>query len=169
MSEPFEFEGDEVTDFTAQLPSATLEAPAAYPRGTLLTLAVQVRVKSVRIDEDRKGGLSRKHMLALEECVVTDVLTPVQRKALIEAAAAVDEELQEEMLPPSADYTVPEEFEPSDDVVVFAHGNEPVGDYEPIEGKTSVADDEDDDAEHSWMDEDEDDTVHTDLAALVGG
>lgn len=85
MTEAFSFEGEEVTDFAAQLPSVKLQAPDAYPRGTLLTLQVQVRVKSVRIDSDRQDKLIRNHMLAYEDVNVVDVLTPAQRQALLEA------------------------------------------------------------------------------------
>lgn len=223
MSEPFEFEGDEVTDFTAQLPSASLEAPAAYPRGTLLNLSVQVRVKSVRLEEDRKGNLSRKHILALEDVSILDVLTPAQRKALIEAAEQAAEQQDntiseeqhiEDVLPGQTtidDFAVAAaesaETEPAqlhhelaesdtyspfdredprnhlqpgdlenttkfdyvpdgaegkdgeadpdapewdgDDAIQFAHGKEPISDYE-------ATDDDDEDHEHDWMDEEED-------------
>ena len=105
MTETFNFEGDEVSNFTAQLPSIGLDAPEAYPRGTLLNLTVQVRVKSVRLEEDRKGALSRKHVLALEDVAIVDVLTPDQRRALIEQA----QQLTDQPVTPSAAYTVPEE------------------------------------------------------------
>jgi hypothetical protein len=156
MSESFTFEGDEVTNFTAQLPSATLEAPEAYQRGTLLTLSVQVRVKSVRLEEGRDGELTRKHVLALEECNVTDVLTPAERKALIEAALATEAEEAD-----PGEYTVTEVPEASD-FVTFAHGEEPVSDYE---APASV---DDDDPEHAWMDDDDEPGVHADIAALIG-
>lgn len=101
----FEFEGDEVSDFVVQLPAATLDADEAYTRGTLMTLNVQVRVKSVRIEEDRKGNLIRKHILVMEEASIRDVLTPERRRELIALAEA--EALRE--------YTVQEEPEATDD------------------------------------------------------
>lgn len=161
MTDPFEFEGDEVTDFKAQLPSATLEAPEAYPRGTLLTLTVQVRVKSVRIEEDRSGQLSRKHILSLEDVTVTDVLTPAQRKALIDAAAVAAEQVVASREPGS--YTVPEEFEPQDDALP---GQTTIEDHLQETDDQPKASADDDDAEHSWMDEEED-GLHVDLSALV--
>lgn len=85
---PFSFEGEEVIDFSATLPSAKLEAPEAYPRGTELTLQVRVRVRSVRIDSDKHDNLVRNHMLALDECTIIDVLTPQMRAALVAAAEA---------------------------------------------------------------------------------
>lgn len=172
----FEFEGDEVTNFTAQLPSATLEAPEAYQRGTLLTLSVQVRVKSVRLEEGRNGELTRKHILALEECNVTDVLTPSERKALIEAALAAE---VEEAAP--GEYTVTEVPESAD----FKHDDDMVSEGGPVYGGEDVVQararvdavlaaeldqimDDDNDPEHSWMDEDDEPGVHADLSALVG-
>jgi hypothetical protein len=113
--EVFQFEGDEVSNFTAQIPAVKLEAPEAYPRGTYMTLQLQVRVKSVRLEEDRKGDLVRNHVLALEECTITESLTPDQRRAIVEAAeraaqaeseaATVPSELQVEEEPgPDAAY-----------------------------------------------------------------
>lgn len=79
------FEGEEVGALVAQLPSTKIEnLGAAYPIGTMMTLEIQVRVKSVRIDEDRKGNLARAHMLNVEDVALTDVLTPAQRRALID-------------------------------------------------------------------------------------
>lgn len=89
MSESFE---DEVVSYTAHLPSATLEAEEEYARGTILTLNVQVRVIGFTENEDKKGNLIHKHNLALEEVSIADVLTPAQRKALIEAAEREAEE-----------------------------------------------------------------------------
>lgn len=82
----FTFEGDAVTDFMAVLPSAKLEANEAYQRGTILTLNVEVRVKSVRLEENRHGELVRSHVLAIENVAVTNKVTPAERLALIEAA-----------------------------------------------------------------------------------
>lgn len=84
----FEFEGDEISEFHATLPSTKLEAPEAYPRGTYMTLKVEVRVRSVRVEEDRKSNLSRNHVLSIESVSIEEILTPAQRKALLEAAAA---------------------------------------------------------------------------------
>lgn len=185
MSEPFEFEGDEVTEFTAQLPSASLEAPAAYPRGTILTLNVQVRVKSVRLDEDRKGNLSRKHILAFEDVSIADVLTPEQRRALIAAAeqhaadlaaggTITEEEHLEDVLPGQT--TIEEQLAEAAtesasalDLALQAEArgekltNEQIDDaIEALLGDPDPDDDEDeddeddDDHEHDWMDEEED-------------
>lgn len=160
----FDFEGDEVTDFTAALPSAVMEAPEAYPRGTYLTLQVQVRVKSVRVEEDRKGNLARKHMLALEEVNIVDVLTPTQRQQLLEQAQAqpavedkeytVQEELGVEDVIPGQT-TIDDHLEEARDI-----GLTP----DPV-----VADEmakiEDDD-EHAWMDEDDDPYTSTHAAQV---
>lgn len=105
MTEPFESEGDEVVSYTAQLPSATLEAEQEYPRGTIINLNVQVRVIGFTENEDKKGNLIHKHNLALEEVSIIDFLTPAQRRALIEAAEREAEE-QERL---AAGATIPEE------------------------------------------------------------
>jgi hypothetical protein len=179
MSEPFSFEGDEVTDFAAQLPAITVPTEDAYQRGTLLTLKVQVRVRSVRIEEDRKGNLSRKHVLVLEDAAIIDVLTPAQRAALLEAAEA-----QARAEAAMENFTVVEEptFEPIDDTV-HVSGQEAVP-VEPEAGpetddqpdppeppaaetaavyefvvSKAVEPDDDDDTEHDWMDEETPDAL----------
>lgn len=111
-----EFEGDEVSDFTAQIPSMTLETDQAYPRGTYLTLQVEVRVRSIRIDEDRKGNLSRKHVLAIEDVKILERLTPEQRRAfLAQATAAVEDGAPVELTFDDADADA---FDDADVVVI---------------------------------------------------
>jgi hypothetical protein len=72
----FEFEGDAVTDFLGVLPKIVVECPEAYPRGTLLSLNVEVRVRSVNLEETRKGDLVRKHVFAIEAITVKDKVDP---------------------------------------------------------------------------------------------
>lgn len=174
----FSFEGEEVTDFSAQLPSAKLEAPEAYPRGTLLTLQVQVRVKSVRIDSDKHDNLVRNHILALEECNITEVLTPAVRAELIAKAEAAAEAQA------AAHFTVREEYTTTDALVepipgqttiedVIAEQATEQSDHAEFgedaswatgalagEPKRTVVDLDDDDPEHAWMDEDDEFSVH---------
>jgi hypothetical protein len=87
-----EFEGQEISEFIAVIPSMKLEAPDSYQRGTYLTLNVEVRVKSVRYEEvttgKNKGDLQKVHVLAIENVSVTETITPQQRQAILEAAAA---------------------------------------------------------------------------------
>ena len=85
MSDEFTTDGDQINEYLVALPTGTLEAPQAYPHGTLMTLKLQVRVKSVRLEEDRKGNLNRKHILGLDHCEIEEVLTPAARQALLEA------------------------------------------------------------------------------------
>jgi hypothetical protein len=154
-SAAFTFEGDEVTDFTAQLPSAKLEAPEAYPRGTYLTLQVEVRVKSVRLEEDRHGNLTRHHVLALESCAITETLTPAQRRELIEAAEKAAQEVDlasqspeiDEEPGPDAAYADAESDAPRE---VIRTG------YLAIDTEPPAHDEGDDDDAHAWMDEDDD-------------
>lgn len=72
----FEFEGDEIVDFLGVLPKAVLECPEAYIRGTMLNLNVEVRVKSVRLEEDRQGNLIRQHVFAIEAVSIKDKIDP---------------------------------------------------------------------------------------------
>jgi hypothetical protein len=86
-----EFEGQEISEFIAALPSMKLEAPDSYQRGTYLNLNVEVRVRSVRYEEitsgKRKGDLQKVHVLAIENVSVVETITPQQRQAILEEAA----------------------------------------------------------------------------------
>lgn len=85
-----EFEGQEISEFIAVIPSMKLEAPDSYQRGTYLTLNVEVRVRSVRYEEvssgKNKGDLQKVHVLAIENVSVAETITPQQRQAILEAA-----------------------------------------------------------------------------------
>lgn len=87
-----EFEGQEISEFIAAIPAMKLEAPDSYQRGTYLTLSVEVRVRSVRYEEvtsgKHKGDLQKVHVLAVENVTVEETVTPQQRRAILEAAAA---------------------------------------------------------------------------------
>jgi hypothetical protein len=87
-----DFEGEEIAEFTAQLPTVKLEAEEMYPRGTHIMVSAEYRVRSVHIEEDKKGNLTRHHVLALENLVVTGRQTPEERRAAIAASGdAFDE------------------------------------------------------------------------------
>lgn len=65
------FEGQEVTEFLGKLPALTVECPEGYELGTTLDLKVEVRVKGVSLEEDRKGNLVRRHTFAIDSITVT--------------------------------------------------------------------------------------------------
>lgn len=60
------FEGSIVAEMEGKLPAINLELPEGYLRGTHLRFTVEVRVKSVRHEENRHGDVVRQHMFALE-------------------------------------------------------------------------------------------------------
>lgn len=88
MDDIFEFEGDAVTDFLLAIPALKVESDTAYPRGTHINAKAEFRIRSVRIEEDRKGNLTRHHVLVAESFRVTSFLTPEQRRANFEAEEA---------------------------------------------------------------------------------
>jgi hypothetical protein len=61
-----QFEGEFVTEMEGRLPAIVMEMPEGYPRGTHLRMNIEVRVKNVRYEENRKGDLVRQHVFALE-------------------------------------------------------------------------------------------------------
>lgn len=92
----FEFEGDEVVDFLGILPKAILECPESYARGTQLSLNVEVRIKSVRLEEDRKGNLIRQHVFAIEAVSVNHKIDSQQVVAGAVTGSASSSELSNE-------------------------------------------------------------------------
>lgn len=72
------FEGTPITQMDAILPRMVIEMPEGYRRGTHLRLNVEVRIKSVRYDEDRRGDLVRQHVLAIEGVELVSAFQPEQ-------------------------------------------------------------------------------------------
>jgi hypothetical protein len=87
MSSAFEFEGTPVTDFIGRIPAITVECPEPYARGTVLKLAVEVRVKSVRLEENREEDLVRQHVFSIEDVKVEEVVSPDGRQLISGSAA----------------------------------------------------------------------------------
>lgn len=91
-------DGEYIQTMIGKLPAITLEMPVGYKRGTHLKFEVEVRVKGVAYDEDRKGNLFAEHKLALEEikligAYTADQLDPgVGGSASVAEAGAEDEE-----------------------------------------------------------------------------
>ena len=85
-----EFEGEYVRAFEAKLPAITLDMPEGYLRGTHLLLALEVRIRNVAYDEDKRGDLTRRHTLALEEIKLTDAFDPASRPSNVGGNSAGD-------------------------------------------------------------------------------
>lgn len=71
-----EFEGDFVRYMEGKLPAITMEMPEGYARGTHLKMMIEVRIRNVRYEEDRKGELTRQHVFALEEIQLVGAYAP---------------------------------------------------------------------------------------------
>lgn len=70
------FEGEFVTEMEGRLPAVIMEMPEGYARGTHLRLNLEVRVKNVRYEENRKGDLTRQHVFALESIHLATAFSP---------------------------------------------------------------------------------------------
>lgn len=84
----FAFEGDLIHDLEGKLPAMTVEMPEAYNRGTVLRLQVEVRVKSVRHEENRKGDLVRQHVFALESINLVSSYKPEDARDSVGGSAS---------------------------------------------------------------------------------
>lgn len=83
-----EFEGGLITGLEGRIPAVKVECPESYKRGTILKLSMEVRVKSVRLEENRDGDLTRSHVFAIESVNVDEVYDPAAMIA--ELSGSVD-------------------------------------------------------------------------------
>lgn len=65
-----EFEGQLVTAYEAILPKVAVDLGEAYRRGMVLRVSVELRVRNVRFEETKDGGLCRQHILTLEDAQI---------------------------------------------------------------------------------------------------
>lgn len=70
-----QFEGMAVVDFQSKLPAATVNSDH-YKSGTVLRLAVEVRVKGVGYEEDKDGNYVRVHKLGIQDIEVVSAYDP---------------------------------------------------------------------------------------------
>lgn len=85
-----EFEGQFVRNVEGRLPQINLEMAEGYVRGTHLVMRVELRVRNVRFEEDRRGDLTRQHLFALEEAKLLEAFDPVQRPTNVGGSLAGD-------------------------------------------------------------------------------
>lgn len=76
MTTSAEFEGAAITQYDGRIPAIKVECPEPYKRGTILKLSVEVRVKSVRLEENKDGDLTRSHIFAVETINVDEAYDP---------------------------------------------------------------------------------------------
>lgn len=124
MTNPTEFEGDVVSGFFLQLPSARIECAEPYARGTYIDMKVRVRVKSVLLEPNKDGDLSRRHALVVEEVGVLNVDTPGEIRARAEAALEAQEAARLAAAEALRDYTVEEHPHTADEVVYLGGGGQ---------------------------------------------
>jgi hypothetical protein len=74
----YEFEGDVVSECEGKLPQIVLDMPEGYVRGTHLRMMVEVRVRNIRYEENRKGELVRQHVFALDSVQLVAAFPPGQ-------------------------------------------------------------------------------------------
>lgn len=72
----YEFEGAVVSECEGKLPQIVLDMPEGYVRGTHLRMMVEVRVRNIRYEENRKGELIRQHVFALDSVQLVAAFPP---------------------------------------------------------------------------------------------
>lgn len=88
-----EFEGEMVRIMHGKLPGIVLEMDYGYKRDTHLKLEIEVRVRSVTVDEMRagktKGDLVRIHEFAIEEAKIIGAYTADEMEQGVGGSASV--------------------------------------------------------------------------------
>lgn len=80
LQQLYEFEGAVVSECEGKLPQIVLDMPDGYVRGTHLRLMVEVRVRNIRYEENRKGELIRQHVFALDSVQLVAAFPPGQAR-----------------------------------------------------------------------------------------
>lgn len=107
-----EFEGQPIENLLVYIPATKLEVDQAFARGTYLTLKMEFRVRSVRMEEDRKGVLSRHAVLAFDgDAAIVSIDTPEERLAQAVANGDVEYVQDDEIPTPDDDREVEVEDE----------------------------------------------------------
>jgi len=84
-----EIEGEVIRKMLGKLPGFEIEMPVGYRRNTHLKFELEVRVRNVATNEDRKGELSRMHTFALEEIKLIGAYTADQLDPGVGGSASV--------------------------------------------------------------------------------
>lgn len=74
-----EFEGQPITQYEAVIPKTAVDLGEAYSRGMMLRVSVELRVRNVRFEETKEGGLCRQHILTLEDAQIIAVFSETDR------------------------------------------------------------------------------------------
>lgn len=67
MAQVEQFEGSDVVDWEVKLPGATVECDRSFKRGSIVRMAVEVRIKGVGYLENKEGKLIRTHAAVIED------------------------------------------------------------------------------------------------------
>lgn len=82
------FEGAPIVDHVGRIPSVSVECPEAYARGTTLRLNVEVRVRGVRMEENKDGDIVRQVIFAVEDVSIDKVFTPEELSRMVLGGSA---------------------------------------------------------------------------------
>lgn len=89
---PASFEGDVISAMEGRMAPIVFDMPEGYARGTILRMEVEVRIKNVRYEEDRKGQLIRQHVLVLETIALKAAYQPHEAVEPVGGSAAPKQE-----------------------------------------------------------------------------
>jgi len=90
------FEGAVVAKHEGRIPAITLDMVEGYVRGTHLVLQLELRVRSVRMEEDKHGELVRQHMFVLEEVVLVSSSSAQQAAEASRVGGSASQQEQDE-------------------------------------------------------------------------
>jgi hypothetical protein len=134
------FEGSAITEFEGRIPAIKVLTPEAYKRGTILKLTMEVRVKSVRLEENKDGDLTRSHVFVVESINVDEAFDPTQVAEQLVSSGPIDVELPADVELPGLN-----------NVEGIAELQTPIPDYPALDGQTSIEDALEPAPDTSWV------------------
>jgi hypothetical protein len=84
----YEFEGAVVSACEGKLPPIVLDMPEGFVRDTHLRMLVEVRVRSIRYEENRAGELIRQHVFALDSVQLVAAFRPGEARDDVAGSAS---------------------------------------------------------------------------------
>lgn len=72
------FEGSNVVEWELKMPATIIECDRSFKRGSVIRMAVEIRIRNVGYTENKDGTLTRTHQATLEDISVISAFDPSQ-------------------------------------------------------------------------------------------
>lgn len=133
-----EFEGAPVAKFEGKVPSVTVDMSQDYRHGSIIRAAIELRVKSVRYEEQRDGSMARVHVFAVESLDVVAAFNAADDQTVVGGSARgnINQDAEDDGDGPDA-YTDPDKNSHDLDEELPGNTNQPLDTASLEFGRTS--------------------------------